>query len=106
MSEINMGSVRFDAVEALAAAADLDALADRLAAALGAETPALSVPAAGADEVSLRAADTLTAVGASFVSQTPSGIDELRKLATALRNQVSTVAQTETDTVVDFISLT
>ncbi|MFI6870196.1 PE family protein [Nocardia sp. NPDC050406] len=103
---MNLGSVRFDAAEALAAAADLEALADSLAAALSAETPALSVPAAGADEVSLRAADTLTAVGASFVSQAPVGVDELRKLAAALRNQASNFAQHETDTVVDFVSLT
>ncbi|UGT39690.1 PE family protein [Nocardia yamanashiensis] len=99
------GNVSFDKKAALAAAADLDALADRLEAAVGADSAALSIPAAGADEVSVRAAGTLTAVGASFVQQSAPGVDELRKLATAIRAQADNFGQVEDASVVDFVSL-
>ncbi|MFE3222505.1 PE family protein [Nocardia sp. NPDC059228] len=105
MSEFNLRGVRFDADEVLAAAADLEAMADRLEAALGADGEALSVPAAGSDKVSLAAADTLTAVGASFVSQSASGVDELRKLAAVVRDQAHTFGQVETANAVDFTNL-
>ncbi|MFE2995156.1 PE family protein [Nocardia sp. NPDC059246] len=105
MSEFNLGGVRFDADTVLAAAADLEAMADRLETALGADTPALSVPAAGSDKVSLAAADTLTAVGTSFVSQSGLGVDELRKLAAVVRNQATTFGQVETDNSTDFTNL-
>ncbi|MEV6771256.1 PE family protein [Nocardia sp. NPDC051030] len=103
---MTMGSVRFDAAAALSAAADLDALADRLEAALSADQPALTVSAAGADEVSVQAASTLTEVGASFADQTGLGVTELRKLAAAVRAQTSTFNQVETDSTTDFTNLT
>ncbi|MEV6095106.1 PE family protein [Nocardia sp. NPDC051981] len=105
MSEFNLGGVRFDADTVRSAAADLEAVADRLEAALGADTHALSVPAAGADKVSLAAADTLTAVGASFVTQSGRGVDELRKLAAVVRGQADAFGQVETDNAVDFTNL-
>ncbi|MGW4117294.1 PE family protein [Nocardia sp. NPDC004711] len=105
MSEFNLGGVRFDADTVLSAAADLDAMADRLEAALGADTQALSVPAAGSDKVSLAAADTLTTVGASFVTQSGLGVDELRKLAAVVRNQANTFGQVEVDNSTDFTNL-
>ncbi|MFE3188738.1 PE family protein [Nocardia sp. NPDC059240] len=105
MSEFNLGGVRFDADTVLSAAADLDAMADRLEAALGAEGHALSVPAAGSDKVSLAAADTLTSVGTSFVAQTGSGVDELRKLAALVRGQANAFGQVEVDNATDFMNL-
>ncbi|WP_067696067.1 PE family protein [Nocardia jejuensis] len=100
-----MGSVRFDAATALSAAADLDALADRLEATLKAETPALRVQSAGADEVSLQAADTLTGVGNSYVQQSGLGIGELRALAAAVRTHAATFQQIESDSTADFTNL-
>ncbi|MTE11542.1 PE domain-containing protein [Nocardia sp. CT2-14] len=100
-----MGGVRFDADTVLSAAADLEAMADRLETALGADAQALSVPAAGSDKVSLAAADTLTSVGTSFVTQSGFGVDELRKLAAVVRDQANTFGQVETDNAVDFTNL-
>ncbi|GAB0107152.1 hypothetical protein JMUB6875_61440 [Nocardia sp. JMUB6875] len=105
MSEFNLGGVRFDADTVLAAAADLEALADRLEAAIGADGQALAVPAAGSDKVSLAAADTLTAVGASFVTESGAGVDELRKLAAVVRDQATTFGHVETSNAVDFTNL-
>ncbi|WP_040804478.1 PE family protein [Nocardia concava] len=103
MSEFNLGGVRFDADTVLAAAADLEAMADRLETALGAET--LAVPAAGSDKVSLAAAQTLTAVGESFVTQSGLGVDELRKLAAVVRDQATTFGQVEINNSTDFTNL-
>ncbi|MBF6179617.1 MULTISPECIES: PE family protein [Nocardia] len=105
MSEFNLGAVRFDKDTALSAAAALDTLADNLEAAVRAEAPVLPVAAAGADEVSVQAANTLTAVGASFTTQSDLGIVELRKLAAALRDQVSTFTRVEADSVADFSAI-
>ncbi|APB01559.1 PE family protein [Nocardia seriolae] len=105
MSEFNLGGVRFDADTVLAAAADLEAMADRLETALGADTQALAVPAAGSDKVSLAAADTLTSVGASFVTQSAGGVDELRKLAAVVRAQAHAFGQVEVDSSTDFMNL-
>ncbi|MGW4242998.1 PE family protein [Nocardia sp. NPDC004722] len=105
MSEFNLGGVRFDAETVRAAAADLEAMADRLETALGADSQALSVPAAGSDAVSLAAADTLTSVGGSFVTQGGSGVDELRKLAAVVRSQADAFGQAEVDSSTDFMNL-
>lgn len=105
MSEFNLGGVRFDADTVLAAAADLEAVADRLEAALGADAQTLAVPAAGSDKVSLSAAETLSAVGASFVDQSGGGVDELRKLAAVVRQQAATFGKVETDNSTDFTNL-
>ncbi|MFI6870175.1 PE domain-containing protein [Nocardia sp. NPDC050406] len=87
--------VRFDSASALAAAAQLDALADRLAAGVQAEQPKLTLVAAGSDEVSQRATQTLNAVVASFQQSAGGGVDELRKLAATLRTQTDNFAQAE-----------
>ncbi|MVU78978.1 PE domain-containing protein [Nocardia sp. ET3-3] len=105
MSEFNLGGVRFDADTVLAAAAGLEAMADRLEAAVSADAQTLAVPAAGSDKVSLAAADTLTAVGASFVDQSGLGVDELRKLAAVVRDQASAFGRVETASAVDFTNL-
>lgn len=103
MSEFNLGGVRFDADTVLAAAADLEAMADRLETALGAEN--LTVPAAGSDKVSLAAAQTLTTVGESFVTQSGLGVDELRKLAAVVRDQATAFGQVEINNSTDFTNL-
>ncbi|WP_405489138.1 PE family protein [Nocardia sp. NBC_00511] len=105
MSEFNVRGVRFDADAVRAAAASLDAMADRLESALGSEGTALAVPAAGSDPVSLTAADTLTAVGASYVTQGASGVDELRKLAAVVRGQADAFGQVESSNATDFTNL-
>lgn len=79
--------MEFDPDVAARTAADLDALADRLASGLAADTPVLTVPAPGSDEVSQRAATTLSEVGTSFASSSELGVQELRKLAATVRAQ-------------------
>ncbi|MEV4124624.1 PE domain-containing protein [Nocardia sp. NPDC049707] len=79
--------MEFDPARAHKTATDLDALADRLEADLRANRPALAVESAGLDEVSLRAAETMRAVGSSYDETAVAGILELRKLAAALRSQ-------------------
>ncbi|MBF6272400.1 MULTISPECIES: PE family protein [Nocardia] len=93
--------MEFDPVVAARTAADLDALADRLEAGLQADTPALSVAAPGIDEVSLRAATTLTEVGASFDSSGNLGVQELRKLAATLRAQSRGLSRMDSDNAAD-----
>lgn len=94
--------VRFDSDSALAAAAQLDALADRLAAGVQAEQPKLTLVSAGSDEVSVRASQTLNAVVASFQQSAGGGVDELRKLAAALRAQTSNFGLAEGQSALGF----
>ncbi|MFI1915037.1 PE domain-containing protein [Nocardia sp. NPDC020380] len=105
MSDFTTGTVRFDPTTVRSAAADLDALADRLEAALSFESPTLSPQAAGTDEVSTTAATTLHTVAASFVAQSGLGVDELRKLAAVVRDQATTFGQVEQSNQTDFLSL-
>ncbi|MEU8896853.1 PE family protein [Nocardia sp. NPDC048505] len=79
--------MEFDRAGAVKSATALDALADRLEADLKANTPALAVEAAGLDEVSQRAAQTLRGVAASYDEAATAGVLELRKLAASLRSQ-------------------
>lgn len=87
--------VRFDATTALSAAAQLDALADRIESGFNNEQSKLGFVAAGADEVSVRAAETLGAVAASFGVSSGAGVTEVRQLAAALRAQSVAFGQVE-----------
>lgn len=102
MSTNAFDGLRFDASTARDAASQLDALADRLASGLQVEQVKLDLTPAGADEVSVRAAQTLTAVAASFVSSGSDGVTELRTLAATLRNQFDTLGQAEDQSVLGF----
>ncbi|MEU6561150.1 PE family protein [Nocardia nova] len=93
--------MEFDPVVAARTATDLDALADRLEAGLKADTPALKVDAPGLDEVSRRAAATLTDVGVSFDSSSVMGVQELRKLAATLRAQARGLTRMDADNAAD-----
>ncbi|MFC3964565.1 PE family protein [Nocardia jiangsuensis] len=94
--------VQFDEASALAAAQELDGLADRLERDLLGAEPALSVPPAGVDEVSVRAATTMTEVGTSFGEAAAAGVLELRKLAATLRDQVNQFGRAEQDNATGF----
>lgn len=87
----------FDAIAASQAASSLDALVDRLTTELTAVAPALHVAPAGVDEVSGRAALTANDVADDFLTNTESGVHEMRKLAAGLRAQVTAFDQMETD---------
>ncbi|WP_019926185.1 PE family protein [Nocardia sp. BMG111209] len=89
--------MEFDPVRADRAAADLDALADRLDVDLRVRRPALAVSAPGTDEVSRRAALTLSEVAADYGDRAASGVLELRKLAATLRAQSRSLAGMESD---------
>ncbi|NKY50394.1 PE family protein [Nocardia vermiculata] len=93
--------MEFDPVVAARTAADLDALADRMEAGLRADTPALSVAAPGTDEVSRRAAATMTEVGTSFDASSALGVRELRKLAATLRAQGRGLTRMDADNAAD-----
>lgn len=73
----------------------LDELADHLDAALKAETPHLSPDAVGSDEVSLRAAATLTEVQTHYLTASSEGIAELREIAAALRAGAGNIAEVD-----------
>ncbi|MBF6211546.1 PE family protein [Nocardia puris] len=79
--------MEFDPTRAGQAAAALDALVARLEHDLTVDGPALAVPAPGADEVSLRVAQTLSTVGSSYREAAANGVLEMRKLAATLRSQ-------------------
>ncbi|MRH88646.1 PE domain-containing protein [Nocardia sp. SYP-A9097] len=102
MSTNDFEGVRFDASSALQAATQLDALADRIANGMSVEQAKLEIAPAGADEVSVRAAQTLNTVAASFQTSGTSGVDEVRKLAAALRAQVGQFGQVEEQSVLGF----
>ncbi|WP_405133478.1 PE domain-containing protein [Nocardia sp. NBC_01388] len=102
MSTNEFAGVRFDATTALQTAAQLEALADRISGGMTVEQPKLDVAPAGADEVSVRAAQTLTSVAASFRTSGDAGVDEVRKLAAALRAQVSQFGQVEEQSALGF----
>ncbi|WP_181699428.1 PE family protein [Nocardia sp. GTS18] len=89
------GEIRFDSVAAANAAAQLDALAQRLENDLRLEQHALSPAPAGSDAVSVRAAQTLTTVGESFQRNLIDGVLELRKIAANLRAQSDRVVRNE-----------
>ncbi|MVU78947.1 PE domain-containing protein [Nocardia sp. ET3-3] len=102
MSTNAFDGLRFDASTARDAAAQLDALADRVAAGLDVEQVKLDFAPAGADEVSVRAAQTLGAVATSFVTSGGDGVTELRNLAAELRSQFDAFGQVEEQSVLGF----
>ncbi|GGK57510.1 PE family protein [Nocardia camponoti] len=87
----------FEATAATKAAAAIDTLVNRLSSEIAAVAPTLSVPPAGADEVSARAATTTNAVADDFLTKTESGVHEMRKLAASLRGQVAEFGKMEAD---------
>ncbi|MFI9508650.1 PE domain-containing protein [Nocardia sp. NPDC052566] len=96
------GHFEFDAVAAERAAQQLDGLVARLEQELHAAGPALAPPAAGDDEVSRRAAQTLNTVGAQYQQTLRAGVAEVRKLAGALRLQIGAVGGTESESAAAF----
>ncbi len=97
----NFDGVQFDPVTARNAAVRLDGLADRLEGDLRTNDVALRVAPAGVDEVSARAAGTMTDVAASYSDSAASGILELRKLAATLRAQATRFGRSEAESVAD-----
>ncbi|WP_280399589.1 PE family protein [Nocardia carnea] len=75
------------------AARDLDALADRLSAALRDDGPLLRTEPAGGDEVSVQAAQTLCRVGDSYNEAADLVVYELRKLAAVVRAQTTAILE-------------
>ncbi|MCM6776887.1 PE family protein [Nocardia sp. CDC159] len=73
----------------LAAAAELDLLAERLAAAAGLSGPATHVLPSGAEEVSLLAANHFNQAAVSHDRAVAQGILELNHAAMTLRQQVA-----------------
>ncbi|MBF6133799.1 PE family protein [Nocardia otitidiscaviarum] len=102
MATTEFAGLRFDPESALLAAAQLDALADRLAGGVRDEQPKLTLVSAGSDEVSVRATQTLNAVAASFQQSADNGVSELRRLATALRAQTTNFGQVESQSALGF----
>ncbi|MGW4770154.1 PE family protein [Nocardia sp. NPDC004278] len=98
----DFNGVLFDPVAARDAAARLDGLAARLEAELREGSPALTVPPAGTDEVSVRAAQTMSNVADSYGQSAAAGIVELRKLAATLRSQAAQFGRAENDSAADF----
>ncbi|WAC56416.1 PE family protein [Gordonia sp. SL306] len=78
-----------DPAELISAAGRLDGLADRLEQSLGASAPALTVHAAGRDEVSETSARSFNAVAETFATDSARGVEELRKIAAVLRAQAT-----------------
>ncbi|MFI9405683.1 PE domain-containing protein [Nocardia sp. NPDC052316] len=74
----------------LAAAAELDLLAERLAAAAALTAPATHVVPSGIDEVSLHAANHLNKGAATHDQAVAQGILELHHAAATLRSQLVT----------------
>ncbi|MFF3221323.1 PE domain-containing protein [Nocardia suismassiliense] len=74
----------------LAAAAELDLLAERLAAAAALTAPATHVVPSGIDEVSLHAANHLNKGAATHDQAVAQGILELHHAAATLRSQLIT----------------
>ncbi|APE33264.1 hypothetical protein BOX37_03990 [Nocardia mangyaensis] len=94
--------VYFDGPTAAGSAGQLDGLADRLDAALGRERDVLAVSPAGTDEVSVRAAHTMSEVGTAYTASLAGGIEELRKLAAAVRGQVHRFDRMDSDNAGEF----
>ncbi|MEE3850991.1 PE family protein [Gordonia sp. LSe1-13] len=91
-----------DPAELVAAAGRLDRLAERLENSLGALTPALTVPAAGRDEVSQTSATSFNSVAEAFSTDSARGVEELRKIAALLRSQAQVYARGEDDAAAEF----
>lgn len=97
MTDNNFDGLYFSPAAATDAAGRLDALAQRLQQELQTSKPTLTVPAAGADEVSVRAAHTMNEVGGSFSTSADAGVLELQKMAASLRAQVTHFGRVESE---------
>ncbi|WP_433193033.1 PE family protein [Nocardia sp. CA-107356] len=97
--------VQFDSAATGRAATGLDALADRLAADLSAAEPALTVEPAGADEVSVRAAQTGNDVATSYLAGAQASVHEMRKLAATLRLNAHQIGRMEAHNAADLGSV-
>lgn len=91
-----------DPTELITAAGRLDRLAERLETSLTTAVPALSVPAAGRDEVSHVSAASFTSVAETFAADSAKGVEELRKIAAVLRAQADGYARGEDDAAAGF----
>lgn len=80
---------------ARATAAAIDGLADRLETAVRNDASLLRIDAAGADEVSVASALTLTQVADSYRESAESAVHELRKLAALVRRQADGITEME-----------
>ncbi|MEU1980937.1 PE family protein [Nocardia sp. NPDC019395] len=89
--------MHFDPIQAHRSSTDLDALAGRLEDVLKVNSPALAVAPVALDEVSIRAADTLTGIASSYDDAAARGVHEIRKLAAALRSQSDQVLRMDGD---------
>lgn len=99
MSENNLS---VDPHELRSAAQRLDVLASRLRGALAdAEQPS-ALPAAGSDEVSVRAARTFTSVARDIDDDGNSAVLELQKIAAVLRAQARAYESAEDSNAVAF----
>jgi phage-related protein len=77
------------------AAAQLEALADRLDKLMQTEAPNLRVVASGRDEVSQRVAATLNDVHSNFATSSGQGANEVREIAATLRAHTGHVVDAE-----------
>lgn len=98
--------MEFEPAGARRSATALDALAARLEADLQRQSPALAVAPAGTDEVSVRAAQTLRGVAASYDEAAAAGILEIRKLAAALRSHTDGLVRMDDDNASNFRAAT
>jgi hypothetical protein len=73
----------------LAAAAQLEALAERLQATVNSSAPALHMPPAGTEEVSILTASHFNSIADSFLPAAATGIAELWAAAATLRKQAA-----------------
>ena len=94
--------MEFEPSQARQSATALDALAARLEADLRQHLPALAVDTAGADEVSVRAAQSLRDVASSYDVAATAGVLEVRKLAAALRSHTDVLVRMDDDNATDF----
>lgn len=97
--------MEFDPVRAEQAAADIEELADRLAAELAENTPVLQVQSPAMDEVSTQAAQTLRDVADDYGRNATAGVQELRALALALRAQSHGLSSMDADNAADFTAV-
>lgn len=87
--------MKYDPELARATAGAFDGLADRLETAVRNDGPLLRIDAAGADEVSVTSALTLTQVADSYRESAELAVHELRKLAALVRSQADGITEME-----------
>lgn len=85
--------MEFEPSLARKSATALDTLAARLETDLQRQLPVLAVEPAAVDEVSVRAAESLRSVASSYGDAAAAGIQEIRKLAAALRSHTDVLVR-------------